>query len=68
MLMVKPTLPYLDIVARLRERTTLPVGAYNVRGEYAMINVAAAANMVDERRATLEALTSIRRGRVLISS
>jgi len=61
MLMVKPALPYLDIIARLREQTTLPIGAYNVSGEYAMIKAAAAANMIDERRATLEALTSIRR-------
>ncbi len=61
MLMVKPALPYLDILARLRDRTTLPIGAYNVSGEYAMIKAAAAANMIDERRATLEALTSIRR-------
>lgn len=61
MLMVKPALPYLDVIARLREQTTLPIGAYNVSGEYAMIKAAAAANMIDERRATLEALTSIRR-------
>ena len=59
--MVKPALAYLDVIARLRERTTLPIGAYNVSGEYAMIKAAAAANMIDERRATLEALTSIRR-------
>ncbi|MBI5537296.1 MAG: porphobilinogen synthase [Deltaproteobacteria bacterium] len=61
MLMVKPALPYLDIIARLRQQTTLPIGAYNVSGEYAMIKAAAAANMIDERRATLEALTCIRR-------
>jgi porphobilinogen synthase len=61
MLMVKPALPYLDVIARLRDATTLPIGAYNVSGEYAMIKAAAAANMIDERRATLEALTSIRR-------
>ncbi len=61
MLMVKPALPYLDIVARVRAVTTLPIGAYNVSGEYAMIKAAAAANMIDERRAVLELLTSIRR-------
>lgn len=61
MLMVKPGLPYLDVLARVREATTLPLGAYNVSGEYAMIKAAAAAKMIDERRATLEALTSIRR-------
>jgi porphobilinogen synthase len=61
MLMVKPALPYLDILVRLRAQTTLPIGAYNVSGEYAMIKAAAAAGMIDERRATLEALTSIRR-------
>ena len=61
MLMVKPALAYLDIIARLREATTLPLGAYNVSGEYAMIKAAAAAGMLDEKRATLELLTSIRR-------
>jgi porphobilinogen synthase len=61
MLMVKPGLPYLDVIAKVREATTLPLGAYNVSGEYAMIKAAAAAKMIDERRATLEALTSIRR-------
>ncbi len=61
MLMVKPALPYLDIIARLREATTLPIGAYNVSGEYAMIKAAAAAGMLDERRVVLETLTSIRR-------
>lgn len=61
MLMVKPALPYLDIVAKVREASTLPLGAYNVSGEYAMIKAAAAAGMIDERRAVLELLTSIRR-------
>jgi len=61
MLMVKPALAYLDILARLREATTLPLGAYNVSGEYAMIKAAAAAGMLDEKRATIELLTSIRR-------
>lgn len=61
MVMVKPALPYLDIIAKVREHTHLPVGAYNVSGEYAMIKAAVAAGMLDERRATLEALLSIRR-------
>ena len=61
MLMVKPALPYLDILAKVREASTLPLGAYNVSGEYAMLKAAAAANMIDERRAVLELLTSIRR-------
>jgi len=61
MVMVKPALAYLDVIARVRDATTLPLGAYNVSGEYAMIKAAAAANMLDERRATLEALLSIRR-------
>lgn len=61
MLMVKPALPYLDILTRLRDATTLPLGAYNVSGEYAMIKAAAAAGMIDEKRATIELLTSIRR-------
>jgi porphobilinogen synthase len=61
MLMVKPALPYLDVIARVRDATVLPLGAYNVSGEYAMIKAAAAANMIDERRAVLELLTSIRR-------
>jgi porphobilinogen synthase len=61
MLMVKPALPYLDIVARVRDASPLPLGAYNVSGEYAMVKAAAAAGMIDERRAVLELLTSIRR-------
>ena len=61
MLMVKPALPYLDIIAKVRAASPLPLGAYNVSGEYAMLKAAAAAGMIDERRAVLEALTSIRR-------
>lgn len=61
MVMVKPALPYLDVLTRVRERTHLPLGAYNVSGEYAMIKAAAQAGMLDEKRATLEALLSIRR-------
>jgi porphobilinogen synthase len=59
--MVKPALPYLDVLARVKEATRLPVAAYNVSGEYAMIKAAAAAGYLDERAAVLEALTSIRR-------
>jgi porphobilinogen synthase len=61
MLMVKPALPYLDVVARVRAASSLPLGAYNVSGEYAMLKAAAAAGMIDEARAVLEVLTSIRR-------
>jgi porphobilinogen synthase len=61
MLMVKPALPYLDVVAKVRAASPLPLGAYNVSGEYAMIKAAAAAGMIDERRAVLELLTGIRR-------
>jgi len=59
--MVKPALPYLDIVRRVKEATRAPVAAYNVSGEYAMVKAAAAAGQLDERATVLEALTSIRR-------
>ena len=59
--MVKPALAYLDIIYRLRERTTLPVAAYQVSGEYAQIEIAARAGALDRDRAVIEALTSIRR-------
>jgi porphobilinogen synthase len=59
--MVKPALPYLDVIRRVKEATLLPVAAYNVSGEYAMIKAAAAAGYLDERSAVLEALTGIRR-------
>jgi porphobilinogen synthase len=61
LLMVKPALAYLDVIAKVRAATTLPLGAYNVSGEYAMVKAAAAAGMLDEQRAILEVLTSIRR-------
>ena len=61
MLMVKPGMPYLDILAKVRAATVLPVGVYNVSGEYAMIKAASAAGMIDEERAVLELLTSFRR-------
>jgi porphobilinogen synthase len=59
--MVKPALPYLDVIRRVKDATRLPVAAYNVSGEYAMIKAAAAAGQLDERAAVLEALVSIRR-------
>ncbi|HEX2450490.1 MAG TPA: porphobilinogen synthase [Gemmatimonadales bacterium] len=61
MLMVKPALAYLDVVRAVRERTTLPLLAYNVSGEYAMIKAAAQQGWLDERRVVLEALTGMRR-------
>lgn len=60
-LMVKPALAYLDVVRAVRERTTLPLVAYNVSGEYAMLKAAAQLGWIDERRAVLEALTGMRR-------
>ena len=60
-LMVKPALPYLDVVRAVRERFELPLAAYSVSGEYAMLKAAAAAGDVDERAAAIESLTSIRR-------
>jgi porphobilinogen synthase len=61
MLMVKPALPYLDVVRAVRERFDLPLAAYSVSGEYAMLKAAAAAGDLDERAVALESLTSIRR-------
>ena len=61
MLMVKPALPYLDVIARLRPQTTLPLVAYNVSGEYAMIKAAAAAGALDEALAVQESLIAMRR-------
>ncbi len=60
-LMVKPAMPYLDVLRSVRERTTLPLAAYQVSGEYAMLRSAAAAGMLDLRAAVLESLLSIRR-------
>jgi porphobilinogen synthase len=59
--MVKPALPYLDVIRRVKDELEMPVAAYNVSGEYAMIKAAAAAGLLDERAAVLEALTAIRR-------
>jgi porphobilinogen synthase len=61
MLMIKPALPYLDVVRAARDRFDLPLAAYNVSGEYAMVKAAAAAGDLDERDAALETLTAIRR-------
>jgi len=60
-IMVKPALPYLDIISAARERTLLPIAAYQVSGEYSMIKAAAQAGWLDERRAMLESLLSIKR-------
>ncbi|HEY2653221.1 MAG TPA: porphobilinogen synthase, partial [Solirubrobacteraceae bacterium] len=59
--MVKPALPYLDLIRRIKTETQMPLAAYNVSGEYAMVKAAAAAGYLDERAAVLEILTSIRR-------
>src|SRR5918912_2181774 len=60
-LLVKPALPYLDVIRAARERFDAPVGAYNVSGEYAIVKAAAAAGHLDERQAALESLTAIKR-------
>src|SRR5437762_3784510 len=60
-LMIKPALPYLDVLRAARDRFDVPLAAYNVSGEYAMVKAAAAAGDLDERGAALESLTSIRR-------
>jgi porphobilinogen synthase len=59
--MVKPALPYLDVIRRVREEVELPLAAYQVSGEYSMLKGAAERGWLDERRAALEALTAIRR-------
>ena len=59
--MVKPALPYLDVVRRVKESTGAPVAAYHVSGEYSMLKAAAANGWIDERAAALESLTAIRR-------
>jgi porphobilinogen synthase len=61
MIMIKPALPYLDVIRAARDRFDLPLGAYNVSGEYAMVKAAAAAGDLDERVAATECLTAIRR-------
>jgi porphobilinogen synthase len=59
--MVKPALPYLDVLRRVADEVEVPVAAYQVSGEYAMVEAAAAAGMIDRDRAVLESLTAIRR-------
>jgi porphobilinogen synthase len=59
--MVKPALPYLDVIRAVRERFDVPVGAYNVSGEYAMVKAAAQKGWLDEKRVVLEVLTGIQR-------
>jgi porphobilinogen synthase len=61
MVMVKPALAYLDIIQRVRETFSIPVGAYNVSGEFAMVKAAAANGWIDEKRIALEILTGIHR-------
>jgi porphobilinogen synthase len=61
LLMVKPALPNLDVIRAVRDRFDLPIGAYNVSGEYAMVKAAAASGWMDERAAALESLTAIKR-------
>jgi porphobilinogen synthase len=61
MVMVKPALPYLDVIRRVKDATRVPVAAYNVSGEYAMVKAAAAAGYLDEQATVLETLTAIRR-------
>jgi porphobilinogen synthase len=60
-IMIKPALPYLDVIHAARESFDLPIGAYNVSGEYGMIKAAAARGWLDERQAALESLTAIKR-------
>ena len=60
-LIVKPALPYLDVLHAVRDRFELPVGAFNVSGEYAMVKAAAQSGWLDERQAALESLTAIKR-------
>jgi porphobilinogen synthase len=59
--MVKPALPYLDVIRRVKDELNVPVAAYNVSGEYAMVKAAAARGWLEEERVVLEVLTSIRR-------
>jgi len=61
MIMVKPALPYLDIITRVRQEFSVPVAAYNVSGEYSMVKAAAQNRWLDEKRAALEILTGIQR-------
>ena len=60
-IMVKPALPYLDIICRIREEIDLPIAAYNVSGEYAMIKAADKMGWLDGGRVMMETLTAIKR-------
>ena len=60
-IMIKPALPYLDVIRAARDAFDVPIGAYNVSGEYAMLKAAAQAGWLDERTAVLESLTAIKR-------
>jgi porphobilinogen synthase len=61
MIMIKPAMPYLDLIARARDRFDVPLAAYQVSGEFSMIMAAARNGWIDQERAMLESLTSIRR-------
>ena len=61
MIMIKPAIPYLDVLSKARQITDLPIAAYHVSGEYAMIKAAANQNLIDERIVALEHLTAIKR-------
>jgi porphobilinogen synthase len=60
-IMIKPALPYLDVIRAVREAFDVPVAAYNVSGEYAMVKAAAQSGWLDEQQAALESLTAIKR-------
>jgi len=59
--MIKPALPYLDVIRRVRERFNVPVAAYQVSGEYSMIQAAARLGWLDRERAMMETVTAIQR-------
>ena len=61
MVMIKPALAYLDIIYKIKERWDMPVAAYNVSGEYAMVKAAGRLGWIDEARVMMEILTSIKR-------
>ncbi|NEQ12261.1 MAG: porphobilinogen synthase, partial [Moorea sp. SIO4E2] len=61
MVMVKPALAYMDVIHRVRQHTNLPVAAYNVSGEYAMIKAAGQNGWIDEKKVMMETLTSMKR-------
>ena len=61
LVMVKPALPYLDIIRRVKDAFGVPLAAYNVSGEYSMLHAAAERGWIERERAILEALTSIKR-------